>query len=190
MANKIYTVVKDGKELEKYKSLPAAKKRANAEGAEVFLDGKCVYQGVVETEKVVENVEAVETTQETVDATAEVAPDTTEEETGKEPDSDVVVEEPVTAPESTDEVIPSVDITAPDPTLKTQEKPYEPETTRYRLKGLMNVRKKPSLKAQIVDTRPEGSVVRVLAIEGDWMRLANDTYILYEGGKWAEKLNG
>ena len=181
MANKIYTVVKDGKELEKYKSLPAAKKRANAEGAEVFLDGKCVYQGIVE---------AVETAQETVDATAEVAPDTTEEETGKETAADVVVKEPGSAEEATDEVIPSVDLTAPDPTLKTQEKPYEPETTRYRLKGLMNVRKKPSLKAQIVDTRPEGSVVRVLAIEGDWMHLANDTYILYEGGKWAEKLNG
>ena len=167
MANKIYTVIKDGQELEKYKSLTAAKKRANAEGAEVFLDGKCVYQGVVETEE------------------AAVKP---AEETGKGTAADVVVEEPTTAGESTDD--PSVDITAPDPTLKNQTKPYEPETTRYRLKGLMNVRKKPSTKAQIVDTRPEGTVVRVLAIEGDWMHLANDTYILYEGGKWAEKLNG
>ena len=180
MANKIYTVVKDGKELEKYKSLSAAKKRANAEGAEVFLDGKCVYQGVVEAEESVEV--AVKP--------AEVAPDTTAEETGKETAVDVVVEEPVTAEEATDEVIPSVDITTPEPTLKTQEKPYEPETRRYRLKGLMNVRKKPSLKAQIVDTRPEGAVVRVLTLEGDWMHLVNDTYILYEGGKWAEKLNG
>ena len=180
MANKIYTVVKDGKELEKYKSLSAAKKRANAEGAEVFLDGKCVYQGVVEAEESVEV--AVKP--------AEVAPDTTEEETGKETSTDVVVEEPVNGTESTDDVIPVVDITAPDPTLKNQTKPYEPETTRYRLKGLMNVRKKPSTKAQIVDTRPEGSVVRVLAIEGDWLHLVNDTYILYEGGKWAEKLNG
>ena len=73
MANKIYTVVKDGKELEKYKSLSAAKKRANAEGAEVFLDGKCVYQGVVEAEESVEV--AVKP--------AEVAPDTTAEEDRK-----------------------------------------------------------------------------------------------------------
>ena len=98
------------------------------------------------------------------------------------------MEEPVTGTESTDDVIPVVDTTSDLNT--TTAKPYEPETTRYRLKGLMNVRKKPSTKAQIVDTRPEGSVVRVLAIEGDWLHLVNDTYILYEGGKWAEKLNG
>lgn len=50
MANKTYTVVKDGeelKELKELKSLAAAKKLADAEGAEVFCDGKCVYQGTV-----------------------------------------------------------------------------------------------------------------------------------------------
>jgi len=43
MANKIYTVVKDGEELEQLKTLAAAKKLADAEGAEVYCDGKCVY---------------------------------------------------------------------------------------------------------------------------------------------------
>ena len=62
MATKIYTVVKDGEELDKLKTLAAAKKLADAEGAEVYSDGKCVYQGVVETVEgtVAEDVEPVE----------------------------------------------------------------------------------------------------------------------------------
>ena len=47
MANKTYIVVKDGEELKELKSLTAAKKLADTEGAEVFCDGKCVYQGAV-----------------------------------------------------------------------------------------------------------------------------------------------
>ena len=47
MANKTYTVVKDGEELKELKSLAAAKKLADVEGAEVIYDGKCVYQGAV-----------------------------------------------------------------------------------------------------------------------------------------------
>ena len=47
MANKTYTVVKDGEELKELKSLAAAKKQADTEGAEVYCDGKCVYQGTV-----------------------------------------------------------------------------------------------------------------------------------------------
>ncbi len=43
---KTYTVVKDGTELKELKTLAAAKKLANAEGAEVLCDGECVYQGV------------------------------------------------------------------------------------------------------------------------------------------------
>ena len=39
MANKIYTVVKDGEELEKLKTLAAAKKLADAEGAEIRPSG-------------------------------------------------------------------------------------------------------------------------------------------------------
>ena len=46
MVNKTYTVVKDSEELKELKTLAAAKKLAGAEGAEVYSDGKCVYQGV------------------------------------------------------------------------------------------------------------------------------------------------
>ena len=47
MANKTYTVVKDGEELKELKTLSAAKKLADTEGAEVFCEGECVYQGTV-----------------------------------------------------------------------------------------------------------------------------------------------
>ena len=60
-ANKIYTVVKDGEELEKLKTLTAAKKLADTEGAEVYCEGECVYRGAVEDtvkESVTETVPA------------------------------------------------------------------------------------------------------------------------------------
>ena len=40
---KTYTVVKDGIELKELKTLPAAKKLADAEGAEVVCEGEVVY---------------------------------------------------------------------------------------------------------------------------------------------------
>ena len=44
MANtKTYTVVKDGEPIKELKTLAAAKKLADAEGAEVFCEGACVY---------------------------------------------------------------------------------------------------------------------------------------------------
>lgn len=44
MANtKTYTVMKDGETIRELKSLPAAKKLADAEEAEVFCEGLCVY---------------------------------------------------------------------------------------------------------------------------------------------------
>ena len=61
MANKTYTVIKDGEELKELKSLTAAKKLADTEGAEVFCDGKCVYQGTVApTEDTVEETAVAE----------------------------------------------------------------------------------------------------------------------------------
>ena len=45
MANKTYTVMKDGEELKELKTLASAKKLADAEGAEVLCEGECVYQG-------------------------------------------------------------------------------------------------------------------------------------------------
>ena len=125
--SKTYTVVKDGTELKELKTLAAAKKVADAEGAEVYCEGECVYP-------------------ETVAAPAA---------------------EPVAS-----------------------EKPSQPdkEETKYRLTALMNVRKKPSMDAQILYTRAAGTEVRVLGIVNDWLHLTNDTYIFYEGGKWAVKI--
>ena len=64
----------------------------------------------------------------------------------------------------------------------------EPVTEQYRLKSLMNVSKKPSMDADILSTKPEGTVVRVLAVENGWLHLIDGTYILFEGGKFAEKI--
>ena len=70
------------------------------------------------------------------------------------------------------------------------EKPILPDEgeTKYRLTALMNVRKKPSMDAPILYTIAAGTEVRVLGIVNDWLHLTNDTYILYEGGKWAVKI--
>ena len=133
---KTYTVMKDGEEIEKLTTLTAAKKLADAEGAEVFCDGECVYKG------------AAQDTPETVIVHA-----------------DPVVAEKPKQPEVT-----------------------EPATERYRLKALMNVRKKPSLDADILSTKPESTVVRVLTVENGWLHLIDGSFILFEDGKYAEKL--
>ena len=58
---KTYIVQKDGETLKELKTLAAAKKLADAEGAEVLCDGECVYQGTVDpaTPAVEEAVEKV-----------------------------------------------------------------------------------------------------------------------------------
>ena len=151
MANtKIYTVVKDGEELEQLKTLTAAKKLADAEGAEVYCEGKCVYQGITPTVK------------ETVEPNVE--------EQSEAPVTEIITADPVISEKPKQ---PQVD---------------EPKTEKYRLKSLMNVRKKPTLDSTIVTTKPEGTIVRVLGIEKDWLHLADDTFIFYQGGKWADKV--
>lgn len=147
-SNKIYTVMKNGEELEQLKTLTAAKKLADAEGAEVYCDGECVYAA-----------------EPAVPATI-----TTDDRTTLFDEKTIITAEPIVAkkPEQ-----PRVD---------------EPEVTKYRLKRLMNVRKKPSMDAQIMTTKPAGTVVRVLAVENDWLHLADGTFILYGGGEFAEKV--
>ncbi len=49
MANKTYTVVKDGKIIKELKTLAASKKLVDAEGGEVLCEGECVYQGALDT---------------------------------------------------------------------------------------------------------------------------------------------
>ena len=128
--NKTYTVVKDGETLKELKTLAAAKKLADAEGAEVLCDGKCVYQGAVSgAEDTVEDV------------------------------SDAVEETVIVTP-------------APE---------------HYTLTSKMNIRKAPSLNAEKAGIAQKGAVVEVAAIEGDWMRLTDGTFILYAAGKYAVK---
>ena len=115
--SKTYTVVKDGTELKELKALRAAKELADAEGAEVYCEGECVYSGT------------------------------------------------------------------PAPTEDANK-----GARAYRLKALMNVREKPSMDSQILYTRAAGTEVRVLGIVNDWLHLTDDTYIFYEGGKWAVKI--
>lgn len=64
----------------------------------------------------------------------------------------------------------------------------EPKTEKYRLKALMNIRKKPSLDSEILGTKPAGTLVRVLGVEEGWLHLIDGSYILFEEGKYAEKV--
>lgn len=151
---KTYTVRKDGVEIEQLKTLVAAKKLADAEGAEVICDGVCIYQGAVEGAQEAKETQDAQEVQETRDAHETV----------------IVHADPIVA--------------------ETPKQPEmaEPVTEQYRLKSLMNVRKKPSMDADILSTKPEGTVVRVLAVENGWLHLIDGTYILFEGGKFAEKI--
>ena len=156
-ANKIYTVVKDGEELEKLKTLSAAKKLADTEGAEVYCDGECVYRGAVE--------DAVkESVTETVSATS-----------------------PETASEKSETPAAEENKVQEAQTVQTAQKTQK-GTAQYRLTSLMNVRKAPSLDAEKAGTKDAGAVVDVAAVENDWLHLADGSYILYAGGKYAEKI--
>ena len=58
----------------------------------------------------------------------------------------------------------------------------------YRLLTLMNVRRQPSLNAEKIGTLPEGTIVLVVAVENDWLHLADGTFVLCDGGRFAEKV--
>lgn len=128
MANKIYTVMKDGVPVKELKTLAAAKKLADEQGGEVMSEGTVVYA-----------------------AASPIEPE----------------------PEETEEV-------------KAQEK----EPVKYTLLSKMNIRTAPSLDADKVGIAEAGTVVEVLAIEDDWLRVRNGAdvvFILYGGGKYARK---
>lgn len=75
------------------------------------------------------------------------------------------------------------------------EKVYQPSsgeteeksTAVFTLTALMNVREKPSLKAEILKTLPAGTKVEVETIRDDWLYLSDGTYIFYSGGKFASR---
>ena len=128
----LYTVMKDGAALKELKTLAAAKKLAEAEGAQVYAEGKCVYRP------------------------AAVATGFGEE-------------------------------AAASSTLEGTSTGKEGAEGCYRLTHLMNVRSAPSMEAQKVGVLPAGTVVQVKAVENDWLHLTDGTFILYQGGTFAEK---
>lgn len=84
-----------------------------------------------------------------------------------------------------EEIVHAEPIVAEEP---KQIEVEEPKTEKYRLKALMNVRKRPNLDSDILGTKPAGTVVRVLGVEEGWLHLIDGSYILFEEGKYAEKV--
>ena len=171
-SNKTYIVKRNGEELEQLKTLAAAKKLADTEGAEVYCDGECVYRA------------------DTVNGGTTADHDGTTTDAGH---TDETAESPgsIESPEATGEAEKTTEIVTADPIVA--EKPKQPfvatpKTEQYRLKKFMNVRTKPSLDAKIKTTKPAGTVVRVLVLENDWLHLADGTFIFYKNGEHAEKI--
>ena len=82
---------------------------------------------------------------------------------------------------------PSIEAAEPDPVPVEQP---EPVLEKYTLTAKMNIRTAPSLKADKVGVADAGTVVEVVGIENDWLRVKNDTgevFILFGGGKYARK---
>ena len=52
----------------------------------------------------------------------------------------------------------------------------------------MNISKRPGLDSDILGTKPADTVVRVLEVEEGWLHLADGSYILFEDGRYAEKV--
>ena len=84
----------------------------------------------------------------------------------------------------------STPATTPEPEEKTEEQSVT-EPVKYKLLSKMNIRIAPSLKADKVGVAEAGTVVKVTAIENDWLRVKNgagEVFILYGGGKFAERV--
>ena len=78
----------------------------------------------------------------------------------------------------------------PEPEETEEVKTPVKETEKYTLLSKMNIRTAPSLEADKVGITEAGTVVEVLAIEDDWLRVRNGAgvvFILYGGGKYARK---
>ena len=84
-----------------------------------------------------------------------------------------------------EEIVHAEPIVAEEP---KQIEVEEPKTEKYRLKALMNIRKRPGLDSDILGTKPADTVVRVLEVEEGWLHLADGSYILFEDGRYAEKV--
>lgn len=155
---KTYVVIKDGETLKELKTLTAAKKLADAEGAEVFCEGECVYQAAVDPvmpaveETVVEEM-TVETAEETVEEAMEPS---------AKAESDFILDEQGLS------------------RIMTRLKKHP---VSFCLLRKMNVRKKPSLSAEVLRVLGRGTDISVKDIQNDWLCLTNGGFILFENGK-------
>jgi len=69
-------------------------------------------------------------------------------------------------------------------------KASEKEAEKYTILSKMNIRLAPSLDADKVGVAEPGTVVEVLGIENDWLRVKNgagEVFVLFGGGKYAQK---
>ena len=84
---------------------------------------------------------------------------------------------------------PLIEVAEPDSIPVEQPEPV-PVPEKYTLTAKMNIRTAPSLKADKVGIGEPGTVVEVLGIENDWLRVKNGAtvvFILYGNGKYARK---
>ena len=119
--------------------------------------------------------------------TAETAVETTENTPEKNSEK---------AEETKAEAVKTALEAATKPTESTAEKSVETKadgaekatqpTQTLTLKRLMNIRKSPSLKAEILATKEKGTVLPVVELKDDWLKVVLDeteAFMLYERGK-------
>ena len=58
----------------------------------------------------------------------------------------------------------------------------------YKLKTLPNVRKGPSLEAEILETMSAGKIIEVIEVIDGWLKLGEEKYIFGNSGIFAEEL--
>ena len=157
MASKTYTVMKDGETIKELKPLAVAKKLADTEEAEVFCEGVCVY-----------------------------APDPPVGDS--DPEDDALSAGTAGETGVDDSVIKDgIDTLADLPTGEPHVKVETITPEKYVLTAKMNIRKAPSLSARKLGIAKKGTVVEVTEVKNGWLHLLDGTFILCEGGRWAEK---
>ena len=169
--SKKYVVMKNEKEIESLKTLTAAKKLADAENAEVYCNGELVYNasGMADdnVSALAQNIEPVSNL-----STGHVSEHPTES-VGNHP---------------TEPVSDHPKAINPQDSIKVKSESDKKPIVKYRLRNAMNVRKEPSMLADIRKTLSAGTVVEVTELKDDWLHLTDGSYILYCEGKFAEKI--
>ena len=201
--SKLYAIMKDGQKIKTARSLNVAKELADQEQAEVFCDGEKIYAPVSKGPSIGQPI-TEETHAATSDDTAKPETSDAEKQSEKpieplepiEPTKPTDTEQSAKAEESkeaadTEKPTESAKSTEPVKPAKSDVKPIEQKFSVYRLKSLMNVREAPSLNAKCLRTAPKGTLIQVIAIDNDWLKIrdgSNFAYILYKNGEFAEKV--